>query len=453
MSFWFEDAFFYHLFPLGALGAPWNNPGGEPVSRIRQLKEWIEPAARIGANALLLGPLWESGTHGYDTHDYTALDRRLGTEEDLKEALTAWKARGFRLVFDGVFNHCGRGFGPFEDLRRHGRSSRFAPWFAGVNFEKTNAYGDPFSYEGWDGHLNLVKFNLKNPEVRAHLLGAVGLWMERYDLDGLRLDAADVVDQEFLRELSAFCKQRKPDFWLMGEVIHGDYRAWAPGAGLDAVTNYELFKGLWSSLNDGNYFEAAWTLNRQFGPEGIYRGQRFYNFGDNHDVNRLASTLDNPAFLYPHAILTATAPGQPSVYYGSEAGEVGTKTPHGDEPLRPARTPGDLDRLSQQPLRDLWARLADVRRREPALRSGAYRQATVAARQFSFWRLPEGPHRPVLVALNSQASTVKFSVDLPQGVPTGAWIDLLNPGDRFEVHQAQLVGTLSPCWGRILVPA
>jgi glycosidase len=323
----------------------------------------------------------------------------------------------------------------------------------GVDFEKTNPYGDPFCYEGWAGHLNLVKFNLKNPEVRAHLLDAVILWIDRYDLDGLRLDAADVVDPDFLRELSAFCKARKPDFWLMGEVIHGDYRAWAPGAGLDAVTNYELFKGLWSSLNDGNYFEAAWTLNRQFGPEGIYRGQRFYNFGDNHDVNRLASTLVDPAYLYPHAILTATAPGQPSVYYGSEAGEVGIKSPHGDELLRPARTPNDLDKLSHQPLRDLWSRLAEVRRREPALKSGTYHQATVAARQFSFWRIPDGPHRPVLVVLNSQAAEVPFAVELPQGVSSGSWIDLLNPSDRLEAHQGQLRGQVSPCWGRILVPA
>jgi len=449
MSSWAEDAFFYHIFPLGALGAPWTNPGGDPVPRIRDLAAWMEPAAAIGADALLLGPLWESGTHGYDTHDYTTLDRRLGTNDDLRTALAAWKARGFRLVFDGVFNHCGRGFGPFLDLVSQGRDSRYAGWFAGVDFQSRSPYGDPFSYEGWNGHLSLVKFNLSHPEVRAYLLGAVGQWIDRYDLDGLRLDAADVIDPAFLRELSAFCRSQKPGFWLMGEVIHGDYTAWAPGAGLDSVTNYELYKGLWSSHNDSNYFELAWTLNRQFGPQGIYRGQRFVTFGDNHDVDRLASTLTDPAFLYPHAILSATVPGIPMVYYGTEVGIEGKKDP-GDEPLRPALRPQDLDALPHQPLRQLWRRLATLRRQEPTLRRGDYLQAFVAHEQFGFWRLSGG--RPILVVVNSAKGEAVWSVALPPGLPEGRWIDLLNPGETFEVRATRLEGTLWPRWGRVIAP-
>ena len=157
---WVDQAFLYHLFPLGALGAPRINPGTEPVPRIRDLVGWIDPAEQIGANTLLLGPLWESKSHGYDTHDYLTLDRRLGTNDDLAAALAAWKARGFRIVFDGVFNHSGRGFGPFLDLIARGRASRYADWFAGVNFDHLNSLGDPFSYEGWAGHLSLVKYNL-----------------------------------------------------------------------------------------------------------------------------------------------------------------------------------------------------------------------------------------------------------------------------------------------------
>lgn len=452
MAPWFESAFLYHLFPLGASGAPWTNTGGAPVPRIRQLTDWIDPAARIGANTLLLGPLWESGTHGYDTHDYHTPDRRLGTEADLAETLAAWKTRGFRLVFDGVFNHCGRGFAPFADLVAHGPASRYKDWFAGVNFGGRSPFGDPFTYEGWNGHLSLVKFNLSHPEVRAAHFAAVGQWIDRYDLDGLRLDAADVMDLDYLRALAAFCKAKKPDFWLMGEVIHGDYNAWAPGAGLDAVTNYELFKGLWSSLNDANYFEVAWTLNRQFGPEGIYRGRTFSTFGDNHDVDRLASTLKEPAHLYPHAIVSAMVPGLPTVYYGSEAGMPGTKAQGGDPSLRPALTARDLDALPHQPLRDLWGRLAQIRRNQPAVHGG-YQQALVAHRQFAFWRLPEGPGAPVLTVVNSAAEGASATVPLPQGVPSGRWVDLLNAGESFTAQGGQLVLPLSPSWGRILVPS
>lgn len=453
MNPWTEQALIYHLYPLGALGAPWTNPGGRPVPRIHALADWIAPARRIGADTLLLGPLWESGTHGYDTHDYSTPDRRLGTAADLAEALAAWKNAGFRLVFDGVFNHCGRGFAPFADLAARGRESQFAGWFAGVDFDKRSPFGDPFSYEGWNGHLSLVKFNLSHPEVRAHLIGAVLGWIDRYDLDGLRLDAADVIDHDFLRALSAACKARKSDFWLMGEVIHGDYNLWAPGAGLDSVTNYELFKGLWSSHNDSNYFEAAWTLNRQFGPEGLYRGRHHATFGDNHDVDRLASTLKEPAHLYPHAILSATVPGIPMVYYGSEAGVLGKKTPAGDEPLRPALTPADLDALPHQPLRDLWGRLAEIRRGETALRTGDYRQAYVTGGQLAFWRPSKGPGQPVLVAVNSAREPVTFEVPLPPGAGARLWVDRLNSPDRIEAHGETLRLTIPPCWGRILSPA
>jgi glycosidase len=412
----------------------------------------MAPARRIGADTLLLGPLWESGTHGYDTWDYSTLDRRLGTNDDLAPALAAWKAQGFRLVFDGVFNHCGRGFAPFADLVARGAKSPYRDWFAGVDFGGRSPYGDPFSYEGWNGHLNLVKFNLANPEVRSHLFAAVGVWIDRYGLDGLRLDAADVIDKDFLRELSQFCKAKKADFWLMGEVIHGDYNLWAPGAGLDSVTNYELFKGLWSSHNEGNYFEVAWTLNRQFGPEGLYQGCRFSTFGDNHDVDRLASTLVEPAHLYPHAVLSAMVPGIPTVYYGTEAGLKGRKTANSDEWLRPALAPGDLDTLPHQPLRNLWGHLASLRRSEPALRTGGYCQAFVSHRQLGFWRLPEAKGRPVLVVVNSAAEPASWSVSLPAGVSGKGWVDLLNPGDRFELQGGLLEGTISPRWGRILVP-
>jgi len=420
------------------------------VPRIRQLAPWSQPARAIGANALLLGPIWESGTHGYDTHDYSTLDRRLGTNADLKAVVAEWKDQGLRVLFDGVFHHCGRGFGPFVDLVQRGRESPYRDWFAGVNFDQRSPYGDPFAYDGWNGHHSLVKFNLSHPGVRGHLFAAVRGWIEDYDLDGLRLDAADVMDKDFQRDLAAFCRSLKPDFWLLGEVIHGDYNQWAPGAGLDAVTNYEVYKGLWSSHNDANYFEIAWSLNRQYGPEGLYRGRIHSVFGDNHDVDRLASTLTNPAHLYPHAILSATIPGVPTVYYGSEAGLTGRKTPTGDEPLRPALTPADLEHLEHRDLRQTWSTLAAIRRDEPALRTGTYTQVVVAHRQLAFGRTDEATGRRLLVVVNAADEAV--DVVLPAPAPGARWVDRLS-GEVFTSEGPTWSVRVPPCWGRILVPS
>jgi len=445
---WVEHAFVYHLFPLGVCGAPWTNHDPETVPRLYKLNDWIEPAQRIGANTVLWGPIWESESHGYDTRIYGQLDHRLGTNDDLKAVVRQWKDQGFRVLFDGVFNHCGRGFAPFEDLRSNGNQSPYRDWFAGVDFSQSNSLGDPFSYEGWNGHLALVKFNLKNPEVRRFLFEQVSAWMDEYGLDGLRLDAADVMDLDFLRALSEHCLSKNQEFWLLGEVIHGDYRDWAPGAGLHAVTNYELFKGLWSSHNDSNYFEAAWTLNRQFGPEGLYRGQLFSTFGDNHDVDRAASTLTNPAHLYPHAILCAAVPGVPTVYYGSEAGLEGKKTSTGDEPLRPALSPDALTALPHTALRGLWAQLAELRRQFSALRTGGYRQALAASKQFAFFR--ETQQEVLLIAVNSASESVTVRISLPESCYLGRWDDVLNPGASFETQRNEVELVLHPFWGRIL---
>jgi glycosidase len=373
----------------------------------------------------------------------------------LKDVLQAWRARGFRIVLDGVFHHCGRNFAPFQDVVRLGQASAYKHWFAGLNFSGRSPYGDGFSYQGWNGHLSLVKFNLAERQVRDHLFSAVAHWMDTYGIDGLRLDAADVMDKSFLRELAAFCRARKPGFWLLGEVIHGDYRAWAPGAGLDAVTNYEAYKGLWSSHNDANYHEIAHTLNRQFGPQGLYRGTALYNFADNHDVERVASILKEPAHLYPLTMLLFTMPGIPSVYYGSEAGLPGKKAKHSDAPLRPALLPEQLATLPQARLRTLISVLAAIRQARAGLRAGEYREGMVAARQFAFWRVPAAPAEPVLTCVNAAAEPVSVKIPVPAdlGAATKAtWVDLLDPTCRNAARAGILEITCRPRWGRILCP-
>ncbi len=424
MSHWAQNAIFYHLYPLGLTGAPERNDfGSQPVPRLEGLLPWADHVASLGANAVYLGPVFESSTHGYDTADYRRIDRRLGTGESMRRLVDAFHERGIRVVLDAVFHHTGRDFPAFRDLIANRDRSTCRDWYDGVDFSGTSPFGDPFGYTGWRGCFDLVKLNLGNPEVREHLFGSIDAWIREYDIDGLRLDAADLLDRDFLEALAGFRASRKPDLWLLGEVIHGDYRGWVRPGGLDSVTNYECWKGLWSSFNDGNLHEIAWSLNRQFGDGGIYRGMPLYSFADNHDVDRVASLLNDPAHLYPLTCLLFTMPGIPSVYYGSEYGIAGRKAHGGDSVLRPAL---DLDELRRQaPHPDLASavrRLARIRGEREAVRTGTYRQLLVGPRQLGFLR--GSGEDAVLVLVNAAAETAEFHIDSP-GL-SGPLHDLLN---------------------------
>jgi len=448
MKTWNENAIFYAIYPLGFCGAPpANDFSAPPEARLDQIHVWLEHIQTLGANALYLGPVFESSAHGYDTADYYWVDRRLGSNETLAQLSASLHKRGMRLVLDGVFNHVGRHFWAFRDLLEHGESSPYLDWFCNLRFDRRSPYNDPFSYEGWNGHYELVKLNLGSPQVRDHLFGAVETWVRQFDIDGLRLDAADCLDFNFLKELSAFCRSLKPDFWLMGEVIHGDYRRWANPEMLDSVTNYECYKGLYSSHVDRNYFEIAYALNRQSGPGGIYRDLRLYNFADNHDVARVASSLANPAHLYPLYILLFSMPGVPSIYYGSEWGIEGKKSSGSDLPLRPQLDLDELSRQSPQPdLPNTLARLAQLRLGSQALLTGSYRQLFVEPQQMAFMR--EAGSERLIVALNSSEKPARIELKLPPSC--GSLIDLLNPPERFAAQNETCVLDVAPNWARIL---
>jgi len=452
LATWATDAVFYHIYPLGLCGAPARNDfGAAPVERLDRLEPWLDHARGLGATALYLGPVFESTAHGYDTADYWHVDRRLGTDEALARLVSAAHDRGLRVVLDGVFNHVGRDFWAFRDVVERGEASEFASWFAGLRFDMRSPFGDPFAYEGWAGHFDLVKLNLANADVRGHLLGAVRSWIVDFGIDGLRLDAADVVDLGFQRELAAWCRSIDPDFWLMGEVVHGDYRRWANPDTLDSVTNYECYKGLWSSLADRNYFEVAYTLNRQFGRGGIYAGLPLYNFADNHDQDRVASRLADPRLLYPLHVLLFTMPGVPSIYYGSEWGIHGRRLPGDDRPVRPAlelprTTPAHVP---EPDLAGTIRRLAELRASLPELRLGSYRQVLVAAEQLAFAR--ELDDRTALVALNAADLPVTVTVETRANGPE-AWRDALNGGE-WRAEDGRLRVEIPPSWGRVLVGA
>lgn len=448
MNSWTKEAIFYHIYPLGFCGAPEsNNIYAQPVNRLKKVEEWIPHIKSIGCNALYLGPLFQSSTHGYDTADYYHVDNRLGSDNDFKELCNNLHNNGIRIIPDGVFNHVGREFWAFRDVLEHGQASRYCSWFSNLRFDYRSPLGDNFTYDCWEGHYNLVKLNLKNPEVKEHLLGAVGSWIDDFGIDGLRLDAADCVDIDFLKELSAFCKNKKNDFWLMGEIIHGDYRRWANPETLDSVTNYECYKGLYSSHNDKNYFEIAYSLNRQFGDGGIYKDLGLYNFVDNHDVNRLASTVKNPAHLYPIHVMLFTMPGIPSIYYGSEWGILGKKQNNSDAPLRPSL---DLNSIpNSSPNKDIIntiAKLSKLKKESDALKYGSYKQLTVKNEQFVYSRISN--NETIIIALNLSETESTIEFDMP--VHGNCLIDVLNNDEHFNVNSSRISLSVPSCWARIL---
>jgi glycosidase len=446
---WVTDSIFYHIYPLGFCGAPERNDFvSTPFNRLEKIYEWIPHLRNLKVNAIYLGPLFESTAHGYDTANYFHVDRRLGTNEVLAKLIKELHDNGIKVILDGVFNHVGRDFWAFRDIQQRGTASPFCNWFQGLDFSMPSQFGDSFCYEGWNGNFDLVKLNLHSDEVRNHLFQAIRHWVQEFEIDGLRLDVADCLDHQFMRDLSIFCHSLNTNFWLMGEVIHGDYTHWANSNMLNSVTNYEAYKGLYSSLVDKNYFEIAYSLNRQFGQSGLYRDLMLYNFADNHDVNRVATSLKNPYHLYPLYCLLFTMPGVPSIYYGSEWGLEGQRTRTDDRPLRPALDLSQLKRISPQPdLPAVIALLASIRLGSFALRYGDYKELLVASEQLAFSRSTD--NETVIILLNAAIET---SFNIPISLPNGTrFTDLLNPPDEFYVTNNHLyISSVHHNWARIL---
>ena len=408
---WIREAMFYHIYPLGFTGAPLRNEGEATAGgRILEVLDWIEHFKELGINAIYFGPIFESVYHGYDTTDYYQTDSRLGSKEDFKKVFTALHENGIRVIVDGVFNHVGRKFFAFLDVQKNLEQSDYKDWFCNLNFSWQSPLGDSFSYENWHGAAELVKLNLRNPAVCEYLLGAVGMWMDELGIDGLRLDAADCVDREFFKQLHSFTKGKRGDFWLMGEIIHGDYRVWANDEMLDSVTNYECWKGIYSSHNDKNYFEIAYSLKRQFGQGGLYENLCLYNFLDNHDVNRIGSLLKQRENLKNAYTLLYMMPGIPSICYGSEWGIEGVKGQgmDADLPLRPKL---DLEEMCAQET-DLPAHireLAKIRKESDAVKYGAYDEVLVRNKQFVFARRSGEQYKLIAFNLTDHAETLYFS--------------------------------------------
>jgi len=402
---WYDNSVIYHIYPLGLCGCPHENDGKERHC-FDKLNDWATHAARLGFTCIYIGPLFESEGHGYETTDYRRVDRRLGTNNDFKDFVAHCHKLGVKVIVDGVFNHTGRSFFAFEDIRKHREGSQYLDWYCNVNFWGNTEYNDGFSYDNWGGYNLLAKLNMNNPTVRNYHFDTVRFWVNEFDIDGIRLDAADVLDHNFMRELRGVTNGLKPDFWLMGEVIHGDYSRWANGDMLHSVTNYELHKGLYSGHNDHNYFEIAHTVKRL---SGICGNTRLYTFVDNHDVERIYTKLNNKAHMKNVTLLDYTLPGIPSIYYGSEFGIEGRKGGGDDWVLRPCLELSDFD--ENAPLPSLIARLGELKKEFRELTDGEYKELTLTTRQFAYSRTLGGS--TVITVLNNDDAPAHIEIPLP----------------------------------------
>ena len=407
MKQWINKSIFYHIYPLGFCGAPEYNDGVQSY-RLDKIIDWIPHLKALNINAVYFGPVFEATKHGYDTKDYYKIDVRLGDNASFKKICDLLHANGIKVVLDGVFNHVGRDFWAFKDVQQNKQNSMYCGWFHNLNFGGSSPKGDPFWYEGWSGHYDLVKLNLQNSYVVEHLLGAVEKWIDEFDIDGLRLDAADCVDMNFFRQLKDFCSRKKPGFWLMGEIIHGDYNRWANENMLDSVTNYECYKGLYSSHNDHNYFEIAHSLQRQFSQGGIYQKLTLYSFLDNHDVDRIASQLRDKNHLKNCYTLMYCMPGVPSVYYGSEWGAEGRRTRNDDRPLRPELNLGRIENADED-LNNWIAKLGKIRSALEPLQFGSYKNDYIRNEQLVFSRSYNSHTVYIALNLSQNDSEVSFN--------------------------------------------
>ena len=418
---WAYEGIFYQIYPIGFCGAPTANDG-KTVSRILKLKDWSSYLESLGISSILLNPIFESDNHGYDTRDYKKIDCRLGTNEDFAEVCKDLHAHNVKIVLDGVFNHVGRGFWAFKDVQEKKWDSPYKDWFC-INFDGNSCYNDGFWYEGWEGHFELVKLNLANSAVVDYLLECVKGWIDEFDIDGLRLDVAYCLDRNFMKRLRSFCQELKPDFALIGEVLFGDYNQIVNDEMLHSCTNYECYKGIYSSFNSMNMFEIAHSLNRQYGPEQwcIYRGKHLMSFVDNHDVTRIASILTNKNHLPLTYGLLLGMPGVPCIYYGSEWGEEEVKAPNNDYALRPCFEEPKPNELTEE-----IKKMIHVRTGSNALCHGSYRNVVLTNHQLIFERRTDDER--MLVAIN--ASDAPFTAH--NGELGGTMTDLLT-GNEIQM--------------------
>jgi len=394
---WVRHAIWWHVYPLGFVGAfPAETPPAPAEHRLARIVDWLDHAVELGASGIALGPVFASRTHGYDTTDYYRIDPRLGDDADFDRLIDEARRRGLRVLLDGVFNHVGTDFERYRQAIEH-QDPDAATWFS----------GRPGGFHTFEGHGDLITLNHRNPAVVDYTVDVMKYWLGR-GADGWRLDAAYAVPESFWAQVLPRVRQSHPQAWFVAEVIHGDYSAFVAQSGVDSVTQYELWKAIWSSLNDGNCHELDWAMQRHNGFLDRFSPMTFVG---NHDVTRIASQLQRAEHLSHALVLQFTVGGVPSVYAGDEFAYQGVKEDRagGDDAVRPEfhNPPTDLDGPARD-IANLHRYLIGLRRRHPWL----YEARTSALRLENRFLAYETRHgdNVLIVALNLDDHAVTLPV-------------------------------------------
>ena len=414
----YQENIIYQIYPLGACDAL--KGGDESEHKILKLMDYVPHLKKLGITTVLLNPMWQCDYHGYVTSDFYKVDKRLGTNEDLKKVCDEFNKEGISIVFDGVFNHVGRNFFAFLDVKENKWDSKYKNWF-NISFDGNSNYNDGFWYEGWEGHFELVKLNLCDPELKKYIFDVVKFWIDTYGIKGLRLDVAYCLNLDFLRELRQYVDGMDDNFILIGETLQGDYNKWMNENACKSVTNYECYKGLYSSFNSKNLFEIAHSLNRQFSDEpwSVYKGKTMLSFLDNHDVTRIMSILENKNLITVLYGLMIGMPGVPCIYYGSEWGVLGEKK-DGDEALRPY-----IEKCEWNDLTSQIKKFIDARKESNAIKYGSFKNVLITNEQLIFERKVEDER--VIIALNISDNEYTAHFDAKSGTA----IDLIT-GEKHD---------------------
>jgi cyclomaltodextrinase / maltogenic alpha-amylase / neopullulanase len=436
---WVKDAIWWQVFPMGFTGADMSGRNREPAMRLRHIESWLDYALQLGASGILLGPIFTSTSHGYDTADYYEIDPRLGDEADFRSLVDAAHERGMKVLLDGVFNHVGTEFAQYQDALAGGPQSPFAQWFH-LTWPDTNVPQAP-EHEAFEGHEDLVVLNHDSDAVAKFVGDVMCHWLAR-GADGWRLDAAYAVIPTFWDRVLPTVRERFSEAYFVGEVIHGDYATIVSESGLDSVTQYELWKAIWSSINDANFFELAWSLERhneylaQFVP---------LTFLGNHDVTRVASKITEEVHLAHALVILLLVGGTPSIYYGDEQAFRGIKEERfgGDDEIRPT-FPGSPDLLAQfgWPTYRLHQQLIGLRRRHRWLHDATTEQIELTNEQLLF--RVSGHGESLLVALNLANDEWRFSAH--------EHVELVAGSDNIEVGHFGPEVTVGPHGWAVLAP-
>jgi cyclomaltodextrinase len=394
---WVEHAIWWQIYPLGFVGAPLttdnasdntgNNTGASGtelpvVHRLDRIIGWLDYALELGVSGIALGPIFQSETHGYDTTDYFTIDPRLGDKADFERLVSEAHTRGLRILLDGVFNHVGRSFPPFQRAVTVDDAAE-AAWFIRADSSDSAGPNDR-DFVSFEGHSALVELNHAEPAVADFITEVMTYWLG-LGADGWRLDAAYAVSSDFWATVLPRVQHSNPDAYIFGEVLHGDYSAFVAESRAHSVTQYELWKAIWSGVSEKNFFELAWSMDRHgefldtFVP---------VTFVGNHDVTRIASAIPDERHLAHALVILFTVGGTPSVYYGDEQGFRGVKEQRagGDDAVRPefpADGPGELSALGW-PIYRLHTALIGLRRRHPWLHRAAPVQRELANEFYAY---------------------------------------------------------------------